>query len=478
MKKLLLLISALTLSPLIQSAEKPNLIVVMADDLGYADVGFNGSQEIPTPGIDSIASNGVKFSSGYTSYSVCGPSRAGFITGRYQQRFGFERNPLWNIRDVNSALPRSEMTIAESLNQVGYHCGIIGKWHLGAEPSLRPNKRGFHEFFGHLGGGHRFMPEDLVIEKTVDVKNEHDSYISWITRDDKPVKTSKYLTDEFSDEAVSFIERNKAKPFFLFLSYNAPHLPLQASQKYLDRFPDIQNPKRKTYAAMVSAVDDGVVRVMDKLRELDIEKNTIVFFLSDNGGPSTKNMSNNAPLQGKKSDAWEGGFRVPFAMQYTGKVKAGQVYDHPVSSLDIFATISKLSQSPTHKDKPLDGVNLIPYLTGQNAGVPHEQIYLRKFDQGRYAVRQGDYKLIIPFKSAQPRLYNLRMDIGETTDIAAANPERVEELEALRKQWDSELKDPIFLGLTSSPEWQKKAARAKKAKEREKAALKKSKRTK
>lgn len=442
-------------------ASRPNLIVIMADDLGYNDVGFNGCTEIPTPGIDSIAQNGVKFTNGYTSYSVCGPSRAGFITGRYQQRFGFERNPQWNLTDQNSALPKSEMTIAESLTQVGYHCGIIGKWHLGAEPSLRPNKRGFDEFFGHLGGGHRFMPEDLVIQHTEEVKNEEDSYRSWITRNDTPVKTTKYLTEEFSDEAVSFIKRNHHKPFFLFLSYNAPHLPLQATEKYLARFPHIKEPKRKTYAAMVSAVDDGVSQVMQSLKEMSIADNTIVFFLSDNGGPSHKNMSDNFPLKGQKSDVWEGGFRVPFAMQYPTAVQAKQVYDHPVSSLDIFATIASLAQSPTHADKPLDGINLIPFITGENTDVPHAQIFIRKFDQSRYVVRQGDFKLIIPYKDAPPQLYNLSKDISEENNIVALHPERIKELEKVRKQWDSELMDPIFLGLLHTEAWQKKAAQKK-----------------
>ncbi|WDE96890.1 sulfatase-like hydrolase/transferase [Lentisphaera profundi] len=461
MKKLLLLTSALLLSPVLHSVEKPNLIVIMTDDMGYADVGFNGCEDIPTPHIDSIASKGVKFSSGYTSYSVCGPSRAGFITGRYQQRFGFERNPLWSLTDPKSALPLSEMTIGQSLQKVGYKTAIIGKWHLGAEPSLRPNKRGFDEFFGHLGGGHKFMPEDLNIVKTEDVKNESDSYRSWITRNDTPVRTEKYLTEEFSDEAVSFVEGNKDKPFFLFLSYNAPHLPLQATQKYLDRFDHISDPKRKVYAAMVSAVDDGVGQIMAKLHKLKIEDNTIVFFLSDNGGPTTKNHSDNGPLKGSKSDIWEGGYRVPFAMQYTGVVKGGQVYDHPVSSLDIFATIADISQSPIHKDKPLDGVNLVPYVTGENTAAPHEQLYLRKFDQSRYAVRQGDYKLVIPWKGAPPQLYNLSKDIGETKNIAMNHPERVQEINMLRKAWDKELMDPIFLGLTSSPAWKAKVAREK-----------------
>lgn len=447
--------------------ERPNLIVIMTDDMGYNDVGFNGCKEIPTPGIDSIAKNGVKFTNGYTSYSVCGPSRAGFMTGRYQQRFGFERNPQWNITDPNSALPKSEMTIAESLKQVEYYCGIIGKWHLGAEPSLRPNERGFDEFFGHLGGGHRYFPEDLIIKNTEDVKGETDSYISWITRNDTPVKTTKYLTDEFSDEAVSFIKRNHSKPFFLFLSYNAPHLPLQASQKYLDRFPNIKDQKRKTYAAMVSAVDDGVMQVMQSLKDFGIEDNTIVFFLSDNGGASHKNKADNFPLKGKKSDVWEGGFRVPFAMQYTGAVKGNQDFEHPVTSLDIFATISALANSPINPGKKLDGVNLIPYVTGDNKQAPHSEIFIRKFDQSRYVVRQGDYKLIIPFKGAKPHLYNLATDIGENNNIAAQHPERVKELDKLRKAWESELMDPVFLGLM-----QLESRQAKKSKQNAKTAEK------
>ena len=461
MTKLLLYILSLGLSLIVQASSKPNLIVIMADDLGYADVGFNGCTDIPTPGIDSIANNGVKFSSGYTSYSVCGPSRAGFITGRYQQRFGFERNPQWNLTDPNSALPKSEMTIAESLQQVGYHCGIIGKWHLGAEPSLRPNQRGFNEFFGHLGGGHAYFPEKLRIIKTEDVKNENDSYASYITRNDTPVKTTKYLTDEFSDEAIRFVEKNQEQPFFLFLSYNAPHTPLQATQKYLDRFPHIEDKNRRTYCAMVSAMDDGIARLMEKLDALKIKDDTIVFFLSDNGGPTTKNNSDNGDLRGKKGDVFEGGFRVPFAMQYPRELKPGQTYDRPVSSLDIFATMASLAQSPTHEDKPLDGVNLLPYLKGEKSGAPHELIYLRKFDGNRYAIRNGSYKMIIPWRGAPPQLYDLENDMGEKQNLAAQYPERVKELKALLKQWDSELIDPVFLGLIHTEAWKNRKNKGK-----------------
>jgi len=266
-------------------SEKPNLIVIMADDLGYADVGFNGCKDIPTPNIDKIAISGVRCTSGYVTYSVCSPSRAGFITGRYPQRFGYERNAQYKPDDPNMGLPLDEVTIARSLGKVGYTSMVIGKWHLGAHPSLHPLNRGFDEFYGHLGGGHRYMPEDLTLRDSYKAKDEGESYITWILRGHEPVKPRKYLTDEFSDEAVSFVKRHKDENFFLFLSYNAPHTPLQATEKYLSRFPDIKDKKRKTYAAMVSAVDDGVGMLLDKLDELKLTEDTIVFFLSDNGGP-------------------------------------------------------------------------------------------------------------------------------------------------------------------------------------------------
>lgn len=439
-----------------EAKSSPNLIVIMADDLGYADVGFNGCKDIPTPHIDSIAANGVQFTSGYVSYSVCGPSRAGFMTGRYQQRFGFERNPQYQPDDSNMGLPLSESTLADVLKKKGYKSGIIGKWHLGAHKTLHPLNRGFDFFFGHLGGGHRYFPQDLTIKDSYSAKGEQESYITWILRNHKPVKPTKYLTDEFSDEAVSFVERNKDNPFFLFLAYNAPHLPLQATEEYLARFPDIKDTKRRTYAAMVSAVDDGVGRLLDTLRKLDMEKDTIVFFLSDNGGPITKNASLNTPLRGAKSDVWEGGIRVPFAVQWPGQLPSGVKYEQPVISLDIFATITALAGAPIDQDRPLDGVNLIPYLTGKNDGAPHEAIYLRKFDQQRYAVRKGDYKLVIPASGKKPMLFNLEQDIGETNDIAYASPEKTKALDKLRQQWDTELIEPRFLGLIHSDAWKKK----------------------
>lgn len=459
-------------------SETPNVIVIMVDDMGYNDVGFNGCQDIPTPNIDRIATNGIKFTNGYTSYSVCGPSRAGFITGRYQQRFGFERNPQYRADDPNMGLPKTEKTIAEQLKTVGYTSGVIGKWHLGTHISNHPLNRGFDEFFGHLGGGHNYFPENLVIKdsyftgdevlipsedgtgKPRKASAEIASYRTWILRNHEPVKTSKYLTEEFSDEAVEFVERNKKEPFFLYLSYNAPHSPLQATQKYLDRFPNIENKKRKTYAAMVSAVDDGVGQVLDKLKELKLEENTIVVFLSDNGGPETKNGSDNGILREGKSSIYEGGFRVPFAIQWKGVLKSS-VYDFPVASLDILGTIAGLANVEIDKEKPLDGVNLIPYLQGTKKGAPHQNIYLRKFDQDLHTVRDGDLKLIVKWKGSKKELYNLKNDIGEKNDLANQYPEEVDRLHKILSEWESELIDPTFLGLIHTAAWVKKAEKKK-----------------
>lgn len=429
-----------------QSTTKPNIIVILVDDMGYADVGFNGCKDIPTPNIDRIAANGVKFTNGYVTFSVCGPSRAGLLTGRYPQRFGYERNPQYRPQDPNMGLPKEENTLAESLKQVGYTSGIIGKWHQGADISNHPLNRGFDEFFGHLGGGHQYFPENLTIKDSYAVDNDEGmSYKTWIMRNHEPIQTKKYLTDEFTDEAVHFVEKHQKKPFFLYLAYNAPHSPLQATPEYLDRFPNILDSKRKTYAAMVSAVDDGVGRLLDQLEKLHLDKNTIVYFLSDNGGPEKDNGSDNGPLREGKSSIYEGGYRVPFAMQWKETVKPA-VYDNPVSSLDIFATISALSKSPVKKDKPLDGVNIIPFITGKNKGMPHETIYLRKFDEKKYSVRHKDLKLVLKNDLA-PELYNLAQDIGEQNDIAQQYPEEVKKLDKIRLEWDSQLIEPIFGGL-------------------------------
>ena len=439
----------------ISKKDHPNVIVIMTDDLGYVDVGFNGSIDIPTPNIDRIAKQGVKFTNGYTPYPVCSPSRAGFITGRYQQRFGYERNVQYRPNDPKMGLPKTEKTIPEVMGQVGYTSGVIGKWHLGAHISNHPLNRGFDFFYGHLGGGHRYFPEELTIEDSYSISDEPLSYRTWIMRNHQPEKTNQYLTDEFSDEAVEFIEKNHKGPFFLYLAYNAPHGPLQATSKYLNRFDHIKDKKRKTYAAMVSAVDDGVGRILDCLKSLDIEKNTMIFFLSDNGGPEPKNGSNNGPLREGKSSIYEGGNRIPFAMQWTGEITS-MVYEFPVSSLDILPTIAALTDAPLAANNPLDGVNIIPYLKGEKQGRPHQTLFVRKFDDDLYSVRDGDMKLITKSENSIKELYDLNKDLGEENNLAGTFPDEVNRLDSLRQAWDSQLINPVFLGLIHTERWQKR----------------------
>jgi arylsulfatase A-like enzyme len=427
--------------------ERPNLIIILTDDQGYHDVGFNGGTDIPTPHLDSIARQGVRFTNGYVTYTVCSPSRAGLLTGRYPQRFGHERNPRWAPHDPAIGLPRSERTLADVLGAAGYHCGLVGKWHLGAHPVFHPLQRGFHEFYGMVGGGKRYFPEDLILDEPSKAKHEGDSYRLKIERNGETVETTRYLTDEFSDEAVRFVDQNRDRPFFLFLAYNAPHSPLQAPEDYLARFDHIKNPRRRTYAAMVSAVDDGIGRVMTRLRELGLEQNTIVFFLSDNGGPTDDNASDNRPLRGKKGQPWEGGWRVPFALQWPGRIPRGRDFDHPISAMDIFATMAGLVGAQPDPERPLDGINLLPYLTDAQSGAPHEFIYLRMHDRGAYAVRSGDYKLVIPERDKAPLLYNLRSDPGESVDISPAFPQQLQRLEEARRQWDAQLIAPVFAPL-------------------------------
>lgn len=430
--------------------EKPNLIVIMADDLGYGDVGYNGCTDIPTPHIDALAKDGVQFSSGYSAYSVCGPSRAGFITGRYQQRFGCERNPQYRPDDPNMGVPKSEQTIAEVLKPVGYTSKIIGKWHLGAHKETHhPLNRGFDEFYGHLGGSHFYFQKDMKFKDSYNLtedREEIEQMRTWILDDHTPVAFEKHLTEEFTDEALDFIERHKERPFFLFMSYNAPHTPLQPADEHLERVAHIQDETRQLYAGLVVGLDDGVGQIMNKLRESGLEENTLVFFMSDNGG-KLKWGADNGVLRKDKGSAYEGGWRVPFLMQWKG-VTQPSVYDQPVNSLDVLATIADLSGAVLDPEKPLDGVNLIPYVTGAKQGSPHRAIFLRGGgSQGSYAVRMGDYKIITYNDGNDRQMFNLKNDISEENNIIKALPERFQEIDSVRAEWSKGLIEPAYLGL-------------------------------
>jgi len=431
----------------------PNIIVIISDDQGYADVGFHGSKEIFTPNIDRIAKNGVIFSQGYVSYAVCSPSRAGLITGRYQNRFGYTRNILLAPKDSLMGLPISEQTLPEVLNNVDYKTKAIGKWHLGAHESLVPEKRGFDEFFGFLIGGHRYFPNDLTLNDLTEASRQMDGYITKIYDNGKRVNTKKYLTEELSDNAVKFIEDNSEDPFFLYLSYNAPHTPLQATDTDLERNNHIDVEKRRTYAAMVSSMDDGVGSILDKLEEKNISENTIVIFFSDNGGVEWYNFSDNGPLRGIKGDFFEGGIRVPFTMQWPKKIKPGIIYNKPIIALDVFATVVSAASAEKFIKNNIDGVNLIPYINGEINGSPHDYLFWKNPDKDIDVIRDNRYKYIRV--KDDEYIFDLDNDLSEENNIISSSTLIYQKLKLKFKEWEKDMIDPVFMDLGMGKEYNK-----------------------
>ena len=421
-----------------ETAKRPNILVIVADDLGYADLGFQGGADIPTPHINSLAAGGVRFTNGYVSGPYCSPTRAGLLTGRYQQRFGHEFNP-GGTEVQEKGLPLSETTIANRFKDAGYVTGLVGKWHLGASPKFHPQKRGFDEYFGFLGGSHTYF------SKTGD----------GILRGTEATSEPTYLTDAFGREAVSFIERHQKEPFFLYLAFNAVHTPMEADEERREKFSSIHDGTRQTYAAMLSAMDDAVGRVLTTLRETKLDENTLIFFISDNGGPTmpgtTINSSINTPLRGSKRTTSEWRIRVPFVIQWKGHIAPGAVYNHPVIQLDIQPTALAAAGIETRPEWNLDGVNLLPAITCQTNTIPHQTLYWRLGQQN--AIRHGDWKLVqydlnvenYPTRGvSQKKLYHLTKDIGEQHDLASQHPEKVKELETLWEAWNGQLAAPLW----------------------------------
>jgi arylsulfatase A-like enzyme len=413
-----------------QSPKKPNVVVIVGDDMGYADVGVQGCKDIPTPHLDALAKSGVRFTSGYVSGPYCSPTRAGLMTGRYQTRFGHEFNPG---AGPELGLPLTETTLPDRMKSLGYVTGMVGKWHLGSAAKFHPMKRGFDEFFGFLGGAHDYFAPMGILRGT------------------EPSGDKTYRTDAFGREAVAFIDRHKAEPFFLYLAFNAVHTPMQADDARLKKFAGIADEQRQIYAAMMFAMDEAVGQVTEKLKAEKLTENTLVAFISDNGGPTMKgttvNASHNDPLRGSKRTTLEGGIRVPFFVSWPGRIPAGRVIDAPVIQIDLLPTIVTAAGGRVKPEWKLDGVNLWPLLSGERTEkfVPHEALFWR-FGQ-QMAVRKGDWKLVKYDLAAEggtgtsaAKLYNLKDDIGETNDLAAKHPDKVKEL---RTEWDKWNKDNV-----------------------------------
>lgn len=411
------LITALLLAltgPLHAAAPRPNIVILLSDDAGYHEFSLQGSTTIATPRIDSIAKNGVRFSNGYVSGCVCSPTRAGLLTGRYQQRFGHEFN-LPPAYSEENGLPLTEKTIADMLQGAGYRTIALGKWHLGYAPKFHPLARGFTDYYGFLQGSRSYWP----LEKP--------GRLNQLLRDREPVAEKfDYMTDELAREAAASIRKHKDGPFFIYLAFNATHGPNHATEA------DLKAAGGNKIAAMTLALDRAVGVVLDELKASGVLDNTLVAFLNDNGGATGHD---NAPLRGHKGSCWEGGVRVPFAMQWPAVLPKGKRFDAPVIQLDLFATAMALAGVEKAPGQPLDGVNLIPFLTGRQDRRPHPTMYWK--NGGKWAVRDGDLKLCVPEDGMAPALYDLARDIGEQADLAARRPEDVQRLRALYDAWAS-----------------------------------------
>lgn len=458
-----------------QPAHRPNVVLIIADDLGYGDLGCYGGKDVPTPNLDTLARHGVRFTSGYVTASLCAPSRAGLLTGRCQTRFGFEENPIGaENSDPTIGLPPGERTLASLLHDAGYATGLVGKWHLGGTATFHPQRRGFDEFFGFLHEGHYFVPppwqgvttwlrRKVLPDGTTGQWISPDGRLVWDTRakydeppydtdnpllrGSQPVNEPANLTDAFTREAEDFITRNKAQPFCLEVAYNAVHSPLQGADawmKKLDHIPDLQ---RRIFGAMLAQLDDSVGRILARLQTEGLAENTLVVFISDNGGPTLETSSNNAPLRGVKGRLLEGGIRVPFILSWPGRLPAGQVEPRMVSSLDILPTA--LAAAGVAQPDRLDGTDLLAALHASSTAPIHERLYWRM--GAHAALREGDWKIYRGRDDKDWQLYHLADDIGEAKDLAAAQPDRLAALVAEWRKLSAEMIDPLWRRPGSAP---------------------------
>ncbi len=397
------------------AARGPNIVVIVSDDHGYADLScYDHPKEIRTPNIDRIAQRGVRFVCGYASAYVCAPTRAGLMTGRYQQRCGF-----YTASDSRIGLPLSEITMADVLRKHGYVTGAFGKWHLGIEPPYHPRKRGFDEFYGFLGhGAHDYFD----LKRTVPFNS--------IWRNDQIIDDTGYLTDNLGREAVSFIQRYEKQPFFLYLAFNAVHLPLQAPEAVIRKY-DTGNRNRDTYLAMLEREDVAVGAVLDELERRGLDSSTLVVFFSDNGG-ARQNASSNGALRDFKHSVYEGGIRVPFMLSWPGRLPENSVSKEPVIVMDLLPTVCAAAGAELPKDRVYDGKNLLPLLRREQPGPLHETLYWDG-DEGKQAVRAGPWKLVD--NQGKLELYNLDSDLSEKNDLSSQHPEILRRLKESFDAW-------------------------------------------
>lgn len=467
--------------------QPPNIILIVADDLGYNDLSFNGGGvaggAVPTPFIDSIGRQGVNFEQAYAGHGTCAPSRAALLTGRYPTRFGFEftptplrfarqvrafhygpLNPVYFadrekdlIPMVEMGVPTDQIMLGELLQGVGYHTIQLGKWHLGEAPKFQPQRRGFSETLGFTGGGSMFLPrEDPRVVNSVQGFDPIDmqlwSTLQFYVRKDggEAFRPKRHMTDYLTDEAIAAVEANRNRPFFMYLAYNAPHTPLQATHEDYQALSHIPDHRERVYAAMIKQLDRNVGRLLQTLQEQGLEENTMVVFTSDNGGAYYIGLEDvNRPFRGWKQTFFEGGIRVPMFMKWPAAIRPGGTYHAPVSHFDIFATTVAAGRAAMPKDRAMDGVDLMPYVIAKKTGRPHDVLFWRT---GPYrVVRAGDWKLQVTERPAKDWLYDLSSDPTERNNLAAAMPEKVAELKKLLAGHDAHQIKPLWPELGQSP---------------------------
>ena len=460
----------------------PNILLIVLDDLGKSEVSCYGSTTVKTPHLDKLAEEGIRFSNCYVTAPVCAPSRAALLTGRYNERYGFETQPMENypsnlpnywlgkymvgkgefVLDEKPRFPPewqiqkqgllpTEINLAEFLKMRNYSTACIGKWHLGFSKDHIPNNRGFDYQYGFYGAFSLYSEKrkdpDIVnyIQDSFSAKHQWKKgrkETSAIRRNDKIIKEGRYLTDAIKEEAISYMAIHKNESFFLYVAFNAVHVPFQAPRDYYEMYDNIPDKNKRVYYAMVSALDDAIGEIMDKLKLLGLENNTIIYLVSDNGGAAYTKATDNKPYKGGKLTMFEGGVNVPFLMKWKGKLPSGMVYENPVSSMDIFMTSIKLAECKLPDDRVYDGTDLMPFLINSKEGFPHESFYWKA--DHIHAMRKGDWKYLQSIRDGWVELYNLEEDRYEHIDLHNVKPEELKKLQELFDQWNKEQMHPLW----------------------------------
>jgi arylsulfatase A-like enzyme len=454
-RKIVFSVAIMALLPFCARAAQPNVIIILSDDAGYVDFGVTGGTLVPTPHIDRLANEGIFCSQGYVTASTCTPSRMGLMSGQYQQRFGAECNvptiPTPGYTKDDLGLDTAQRTLGDVMKSQGYRTMAVGKWHLGELPKYHPNRRGFDEFYGFLGGSRTYWPSKKPGHGQAIRRNEQAvDEMSEIT----------YLTDDFTDAAMDFIERYQERPFFLYLAYNAVHGPFHAKEEDLEQCPKIEPKNRWMVSAMTKSMDDNIGRILAQLDGLGLTENTLIVFLNDNGGTQGA-VHSNGSLRDFKGTYWEGGIRVPYIVSWPAQLPKGKRFDHTVSSLDLLPTCLVAGGGAVDPAWKMDGVNLLPYLKGQEKNAPHETMFWRFWRVG--VAREGTWKLLRvaenPLKQerellAPLMLINLEDDPGETTNLAEKFPEKTQALLRKMEAWEKPLAKPRWYDGSNWKHWQ------------------------